>query len=59
MIILDRSLYGREFITVDSTDDIACFANRSTSSLPLITVCDGTHMNSIVFLELDIMLIIC
>jgi len=42
LIILDRSLYGSEFITVDSADDIAWCPNRSTSSLPLIPVCDGT-----------------
>jgi len=38
---------------------IAWFASRSTSSLPLIPICEGTHMNSIVFFELAIMLIIC
>jgi len=29
LIILDRSLYGSEFITVDSVDDIAWFASKS------------------------------
>lgn len=62
-IILDRFLLKEAVIqiqkTVDSVDDITWFANRSTSSLPLIPVCEGTNMNSMVFDELAIMLIIC
>lgn len=58
--MLDRSLYAvSKFITVNSADDIAWFATRSTASLPFIPVCEGTHVNLIVFVELAIMLIIC
>lgn len=58
-IILDRSLYINDFIAVYLADDIAWFANRSTSSLPLIPIYEGAYMNSMVFFELGIILIIC
>ncbi|KAF0764495.1 Uncharacterized protein FWK35_00015136 [Aphis craccivora] len=43
------SLYVNDFIAVDSADDIAWFDNRSTSSLPLIPLCERTHINSMTF----------
>ena len=58
LIIQDRYLNGSEFIIVNSVDDIAWFANRPTSSLPLIPVCEVTHMSFIVLFELALMLII-
>ena len=55
-IILIRSLYGRELITIDSVGDITWFTSRSTSPFPIIPVFEGTHIYSIILLELAIML---
>lgn len=59
LIIFDLSFHSNNLIWVGSGDDIAWFANRPISSLSVIPVWEGTHINWVIFFEFDVMLSIC
>jgi len=47
------SWYGKVLIDVDDDDMIASFASESTFSFPGKPVCEGTNINSLIFIILN------